>query len=377
MTGATLTGHAAALYEAIADLPITSPHGHCDAAWFAEDTAFPDPASLLIIPDHYLFRMLYSQGVSLTGLGIGVPPERRDPRAIFRIFAQHWHLFLGTPTRGWLEHTLHKTLGVETVLRPERADAVYDEIAARLALPAWRPRAAFDRLGIETLATTDAALDPLASHAALPVEWQAKVIPTFRPDDVLMPNRAEFAANIQSLGQITGQDVATYSGYLDALRARRAAFKAQGATATDHDVPELMTVWLARGEVEALYAKALKGDLSTPDATRFYGNMLCEMAQMSVEDGLVMQIHAGSRRSTNAQLLQKFGRDMGADIPVAMDWVPGLEALLNRCGNDPRFRLIVFTLDESAYARELAPMAGHWPCLRLGPVRGHRRTHPT
>jgi len=367
MTTDTLTGPAAALYEAIRDLPITSPHGHCDPAWFATDAAFPDPATLLIVPDHYLFRMLYSQGVDLADLGIGIPPEARDPRAIFRSFADHWHLFLGTPTRGWLEHTLHRTLGIETRLCPATADTVYDEIAAKLTEPRWRPRAAFSALGIDTLATTDMALDPLAAHRALATDWPGRVIPTFRPDDVLIPARPSFAKNLARLAEMTGHATGAYAGFLDALRARRAAFKALGATATDHDVSELKTCWLPRTEIEALHAQALQAPLPAPDAARYYGHMLVEMAQMSVEDGLVMQIHAGSRRSTNATLLPRYGTDMGADIPVAMDWVRGLDALLNRCGNDPAFRLIVFTLDEATYARELAPMAGHWPCLRLGP----------
>jgi glucuronate isomerase len=364
---APLTGDAAALYEAIRDLPITSPHGHCDPAWFAEDAPFPDPATLLILPDHYLFRMLYSQGVALRDLGIGVPPEARDSRAIFRLFASHWDLFLGTPTRGWLEYTLYQTLGIETRLGADSADTVHDEIAARLSEPAWRPRAAFGALGIETLATTDMALDPLEAHGALHRDWPGRVIPSFRPDDVLIPDRPGFATNLQALARITGHDTEGFDGFLDALRARRAAFKALGATATDHDVPMLMSCWLPRPEIEALHAKAIRGGISAADAQRYYGHMLVEMAQMSVEDGLVMQIHAGSKRSTNRALLETHGRDMGADIPVAMDWVRGLDALLNRCGTDPAFRLILFTLDESTYARELAPMAGHWPCLRLGP----------
>ncbi len=367
MTGHPLSGLAAALYDQIAPLPITSPHGHCDPAWFAEDTPFPDPASLLIIPDHYVFRMLYSQGVRLEDLGIGVPDADRDPRAIFQRFADNWHLFLGTPSRGWIEHTLYRTLGVETALTPQTATTVYDAIAARLADPIWRPRAAFAHLGIETLATTDMALDPLAAHTALAADWPGRVIPTFRPDDVLNPAKPEFATNVARLAELTGIQTDTFAGYLDALRARRHAFRDLGATATDHDVPDLHTTWMDRTEIEGLFATARTGHLSHDQAVRFYGHMLCEMAQMSAEDGLVMQLHVGSRRSTNPLLLARFGPDKGADIPVAVDWVRGLEALLSRCGNDPRFRLILFTLDESTYARELAPMVGHWPCLRLGP----------
>jgi glucuronate isomerase len=241
-------------------------------------------------------------------------------------------------------------------------------VAEWLSDPAHRPRALFDRFRIETLATTDPALSDLAQHDRIVASgWSGRVIPTFRPDDLINPARPGQAGAMQALGGMTATDVTTFRGFLDAIRARRAAFRDRGATATDHDVPFLMTAWLPRAEIEELHAKALTGDLTRDEAARYHGHMLTEMAQMSAEDGMVMQIHAGSTRSTNRALADRFGPDMGADIPRAMNWVDGLDALLNRVGNDPRFRLIVFTLDEAAYTRELAPMVGHWPALRLGP----------
>lgn len=363
-----LTPAAQAIYDTVRDLPIVSPHGHCDPGWFADDAAFPDPASLLIVPDHYVFRMLYSRGVSLTDLGIGVPPEARDGRAIFRLFARHYHLFLGTPSHLWWSHVLHDLFGLSDRLTAENADAVYDRIDAALKTPGFRPRALFDRFGIAWLATTDGALDGLEHHATiLESGWAGRVIPTFRPDAVLNPQAPGFAANVEKLGAMTGCDCGSLAGYLDALRARRAAFKAMGATATDHDVPDLHTEWLDRSEAESLFSAALKGRIAKGDAVRLYGHLLIEMAQMSLDDGLVMQLHAGSSRSTNRALLASHGRDMGADIPHRTDWVGGLDALLNRVGNRADLTVIAFTLDESAYARELAPMAGHWPALRLGP----------
>ncbi|MDE3121941.1 MAG: glucuronate isomerase [Paracoccaceae bacterium] len=363
-----LTPAAQAIYDTVRDLPIVSPHGHCDPGWFAADAAFPDPASLLIVPDHYVFRMLYSRGVSLTDLGIGVPPEARDGRAIFRLFARHYHLFLGTPSHLWWSHVLHDLFGLSDRLTAENADAVYDRIDAALKTPGFRPRALFDRFGIAWLATTDGALDGLEHHATIRAGgWAGRVIPTFRPDAVLNPQAPGFAANVKKLGALTGCDCGSLAGYLDALRARRAAFKAMGATATDHDVPDLHTEWLDRSEAEGLFSAALKGRIAKGDAVRLYGHLLIEMAQMSLDDGLVMQLHAGSSRSTNRALLASHGRDMGADIPHRTDWVGGLDALLNRVGNRADLTVIAFTLDESAYARELAPMAGHWPALRLGP----------
>jgi len=364
----TLSGIAADLHAAIEGLPIVSPHGHCDPEWWASDAAFPDPAALLVTPDHYLLRMLYSQGVPMEALGVGQSAGDRDSHAIFRIFAQHWDAFLGTPTRMWMEHTLYGVIGVDTELGPDTADLVHDQVSEWLSEPGHRPRALFDRFRIETLATTDAALSDLAQHDRIAASgWPGRVIPTFRPDDLINPARPGQAGAMQALAGMTDTDVTTFGGFLDAIRTRRAAFRDRGATATDHDVPLLLTAWLSRAEIEGLHAKALTGGLTKDEAARYHGHMLTEMAQMSAEDGMVMQIHAGSTRSTNRALADRFGPDMGADIPRAMNWVDGLDALLNRVGNDPRFRLIVFTLDEAAYARELAPMAGHWPALRLGP----------
>ncbi len=359
-----LTGMAGDIYENVRTAPIVSPHGHCDPAWFAQDAAFEDPAALLVIPDHYVFRMLYSQGVPLERLGIGVPIQDRDPRAIFRIFASHWHLFLGTPSHTWMSYVLTETLDCPTRLSADTADAVYDRIAAWLADPGNRPRALFDRFGIEVLATTDGALDNLEHHSAIAdSDWSGRVVPTFRPDAVLDPNQPGWAASVAQLGAQTGCDTSSFAGFLEALRQRRAFFKTLGATATDHAIVHPRTIWLERPEVT--FAALLGGDLAQADA--FYGHMLIEMAQMSIEDGFVMQLHTGSRRNTNAQVFERFGADKGADIPVAVDWVTGLEPLLNRVGNSPDLTLILFTLDETTYARELAPMAGHWPCLRIGP----------
>ena len=359
-----LSGVAETLYNGVRDAAIVSPHGHCDPSWFAQDAPFAAPAELLVIPDHYVFRMLYSQGVPLRDLGVGVPPDQRDPRAIFRLFADHWHLFLGTPSRTWIDYVLRETLGCDIPLSAETADTIYDHIATWLAAPQNRPRALFDRFGIEVLATTDAALDDLTHPAAIRDSgWQGRVVPTFSPDALLDPTAEGWRASVDALGDMTGADTDSFEGFLDALRARRAVFKALGATATDHASEDPRTVWLS--DPAATYQQLLQGDMA--GAAAFHGHMLIEMAQMSLEDGLVMQLHAGSRRNTNHVILDQFGRDKGADIPVATNWVRGLEPLLNRVGNDPRLTLILFTLDETTYARELAPMAGHRPCLRIGP----------
>jgi glucuronate isomerase len=359
------------LYQAVRSLPIVSPHGHTDPQWFADNEPFPDPARLLIVPDHYVFRMLYSQGIPLESLGIpradGQPVET-DPRKIWRLFCENWFLFRGTPTRMWFEHALQTVFDVREKPSAASADRIYDRIAECLPRDEFRPRALFERFNIEVLATTESPLDRLLSHQKLRSSgWKGRIVSAFRPDPVVDPEFAGFVANVAQLGELTGEDTATWSGYLDALANRRIFFASLGATSTDHGHPSAATFDLPRGECEALFAKAVAGAATAAEAERFRGQMLTEMARMSVDDGLVMQIHPGSFRNHNAALLRTFGRDKGADIPTPTDYVRALRPLLERFGSDPRLSLIVFTLDESAYARELAPLAGHYPALKLGP----------
>ena len=360
------------LYDTVKDLPIVSPHGHCDPAWFAEDQPFPDPATLLIVPDHYLFRMLYSQGVPLERLGI---PRRdggtveSDPKAIWRLFAEHYHLFRGTPSRIWLDHVLAEVLGVKTRLGPDTADEIYGHIANRLEEPEFRPRALFERFGIEVLATTESPLDDLRHHKAMRDSgWTGRVITAFRPDPVVDPDFEGFAGNVARLGEITGCDTESWDGYLDALMQRREYFARFGATSTDHGHATAATADLGPEACQLLLRKALAGEVTAQESEVFRGQMLTEMARMSLEDRLVMQIHPGSFRNHNAQLFEAFGRDMGADIPTATNYAKALKPLLDRFGNEPRLSVILFTLDETAYSRELAPLAGHYPILKLGPA---------
>ena len=355
-----------ALYQAIKGLPIVSPHGHCDPQWFAQNKAFENPAELLVVPDHYVFRMLYSQGILLSDLGVGSQGKNTNPREIFRTFAAHWHLFLGTPSRTWINYVLRETLQITLEPSALTADPIYDQITEKLAQDDYLPRALFERFNIETLATTDSALDKLNHHASIKNSgWLGRIIPTFRPDGVLDPLSPRFVQNLQELEKLTGYDLDNYSGYIDAIRSRRSHFIQMGATATDHAIEVIHTEWLEHPDI--LYQIIKLGDGTLEDARRFYGHMLIEMAQMSVDDGLTMQIHGGSRRNTNTKIQLEFGRDMGADIPISVDWVHGLQALLDRVGHIAGLTIVLFTLDESTYTRELAPMAGHWPCLRIGP----------
>jgi glucuronate isomerase len=359
------------LYAGVKDLPIISPHGHTDPRWYAEDAPFPDPATLFVVPDHYIFRMLYSRGIDLAALGI--PPasgerEAFDPRAVWRIFAENYFLFRGTPSRMWLDHVFSTLFGFEERLSGSNADAYFDRIAAALATPAFRPRALYERFNIETIATTDSPLDTLAEHEAIKASgWKGRVLPTYRPDSVVDPELKAFRANVEKLGEITGCDTLSWGGYLEAHRKRRAFFKTLGATASDHGHPSAKTANLSDDEAEALFENVFSGDFAPEEAELFRGQMLTEMAKMSLDDGLVTQLHPGSFRDHNPEILRRFGRNMGADIPQPTDYVRALKPLLDRFGNETKLTLILFTLDETSYGRELAPLAGHYPCLRLGP----------
>ena len=355
------------LYASVKDLPIVSPHGHTQAAWFAKNEPFPDPAKLFVQPDHYVYRMLLSQGISLDDLEIG-KPEMKDPRRVWRIFASNYFLFRGTPTRIWLDFAFHELFGLNERLSATTADHFYDVIAERLRTPEFLPRALFERFRLEVLATTDSPLDSLADHAAIrDSNWKARILPTFRPDPVVDPAFAGFAENINELGRQTGEDARSWKGYLNALRITRARFRTLGCAASDHGHPSALTADLSKHECEELFRNVVAGTADTNQQELFRAQMLTEMAGMSIEDGLVMQIHPGSVRNHNHALYQKYGRDIGADIPQATNYVNALRPLLNRFGNEPDLTIILFTLDETTYSRELAPLAGHYPCLRLGP----------
>ncbi len=355
------------IFSEIRDLPILSPHGHTDPQWFAEDTAFPDPTGLFLLPDHYILRMLYSQGIGMEVLREGA--DAKNARDVWRLFAANYHLFRGTPTRLWLDYAFQELFGLDVRLSRDTADLYWETISNQLAAEAFRPRALYDRFRMEVIATTDSALDSLDAHAAIRSSgWKGRVIPTFRPDAVVDPEFVGFRANLKKLAAITGEDTDSWRGYLAALVARRRFFKEQGATATDHGHPTAATVNLSRSEVEALFIRVTRMEEVKPaDAELFRAQMLSEMARMSVEDGLVMQLHVGSFRNYNPVLFAKWGRDQGADIPTPTDYVHKLHPLLARYGNAPDFRLILFTLDESTFSRELAPLAGHYPSVILGP----------
>ena len=359
------------LYGHVKHLPIISPHGHTDPSWFALNENFVNATALLLMPDHYLLRMLYSQGISMQDLGFAGNDDttcEQDPKKIWNLFATHYYLFRGTPSRLWLDYIFAEVFGLTIRLDETSADYYYDEITAKLQTDAFKPRALFERFNIEVIATTESPLDDLAHHRTiLESEWQGRVISAFRPDPIVDPEFVGFHANIIKLAEITGEHCTSFASYLAAIFKRRAYFISLGVTSSDHGHPSAQTADLPPDACADLYQKVLTGKANSADAELFRAQMLTEMAKMSIQDGLVMQLHPGSFRNHNPSLFEQFGRDKGADIPMQTEYVNALKPLLNKYGNHPKLTIILFTLDETVYSRELAPLAGHYPILKLGP----------
>ncbi|PKN91263.1 MAG: glucuronate isomerase [Chloroflexi bacterium HGW-Chloroflexi-6] len=360
------------LYERIFDLPLVCPHGHVDPRLFADpDATFGSPTELFITPDHYILRMLYSQGISMEELGIlrlDGGNVQTDQRAIWRLFCANFHLFRGTPSGIWLAHELSEVFGLNEKPCTANADRLYDAISEKLAQPEFTPRALFKRFNIEVLSTTDAATDTLEHHQAIRASgWDGRILPTFRPDALVNLDTPGWRANIDQLSAVSGIDVVDFTSYTRALEQRREYFKSMGATATDHAALTPATAELSPTETEEIFQRALHGETTCNDTARFTAHMLIEMARMSIEDGLVMQLHSGALRNHNRMIFERFGPDKGADIPLQAEYTRNLLPLLNKFGNDSRLTLIVFSLDETSYSRELAPLAGHYPALKLGP----------
>ncbi len=364
-------GLARELFEGIERLPIISPHGHCDPNWFSRNKRFPDPAQLLVVPDHYVFRMLVSQGIALNELGVQTIDDssfEKDPRKIWKKFSDNYYLFRGTPTALWLDYSFEKVFGITKPLTPLTSDFYFDHIETKLSQPEFLPRALFDKFNIEVLATTDTPISQLKDHRKIMEStWTGRIIPTYRPDNIIDPEVIEFRANLKKLSELTGQDTFTWDGYIRAHQLRRLLFKEMGATATDHSHPSARTENLPHTEADNLFKVIVSGEFSPEQADMFRGQMLTEMAKLSCEDGLVMQIHPAANRNHSLETWTKFGPDKGFDIPGRTDYVSALKPLLDVVGLNTDIKIILFTLDETTYSRELAPMAGVYPALKLGP----------
>lgn len=360
------------IYDSIKDLPIISPHGHVDPTIFAENKPFPNPTSLFLIPDHYIFRMLYSQGIPLESLGIpsidGTEVES-DPRKIWQIFADNYYLFSGTPSSVWLAYEFSVVFGIKEKLTSKNAQNFYDILLEKLSSSELLPQTLFDRFRIEVLSTTDAASDSLEQHKKIKESnWKKRILPCFRPDGVTDLSNNKWKENLSLLSNSVGYEISSYSKFIEALSERRNFFKSMGATSTDHGIFSPYTHELTNNEAEKIFQRALKEKSSLDDANLFTAHMLMKMAEMSIDDGLIMQIHPGSFRNHNEIIFNRFGPDKGCDIPMQTEYTFNLKELLNKYGNNKNLTIIVFTLDESSYSRELAPLAGHYPAMKLGPA---------
>ena len=357
------------LYDEVRALPIISPHGHVDAHLLVDDEAFRDPASLFVTPDHYVTRLLHANGVPLAELGVGAGPlSEPAARTAWRHLCSHWPDFRGTPVRTWLECELVEIFGIDVRPCAATADEIYDLVAARLADDAYRPRALFERFGIDVLATTDDPCDDLAAHARLAADpsWSHRVIPTFRPDRYLEPGRADWPALVTRLGEVAGCDPGTYAGWVAAMESRRDHFRSHGAVSADHSHTDVGTDPLTTAEAARIYRAARSGPVPAGEATALRRHMLLEMARMSADDGLTMTLHPGVRRNHHPPTFAAFGPDTGHDLPLRADFTDPLRPLLERFGTHPGFTLVLFTLDETAFSRELAPLAGFYPSVYVG-----------
>ena len=364
--------YAREIYNSIKDLPIISPHGHVDPSIFSENKPFPNPTQLFLIPDHYLYRMLYSQGIPMESLGIPAQDGskvEKDPRKIWQIFADNYHLFNGTPSGAWLSYEFGVVFGIKEKLNSNNAQKIYDQLQEKIISKEFLPRTLFNKFNIEVLSTTDAASDDLSHHQKIKKSgWKGRVIPCFRPDGVTDLSNKNWKANLKLLGESVGYEITSYKSFIKALEERRDYFKSIGATSTDHGVFSPYTHELSKKDAKEIFSRALKGKTTDKDARLFTAHMLMEMARMSTDDGLVMQFHPGAYRNHNPVIFNKYGLDKGCDIPMQTEYTFNLKELLNKYGNNPKFTLIVFTLDETSYSRELAPMAGHYPSMKLGPA---------
>ena len=352
------------LHQRVASAPIVSPHGHVPARWIAQDQPFSDPTDLLISHDHYVTRLLHASGVGLEELGVGSAAV--EPRAAWRTLAANWRSFAGTAAGYWMEEELAEVLGIREALAPESADRIYEQIQARLDEPGFRPRALLDRFGIEILATTDDPLDDLAHHVAIAKAGVGtRVVPTFRPDRYLDPESVEFGAAVENLLGATGQP-GSFAGYLAALQDRREYFLRHGAVSADHGVEEPVALDLTPGEADRHFQHILAGTADESVHRAFRAHMLMQMARMSVEDGLVMTVHAGVIRNHSAATFRRFGPDTGSDFPRRTDFVNALRPLLDRFGLERDFHLVLFAVDEAVYSREIAPMASFYPSVYVG-----------
>lgn len=359
------------LYARVADLPIISPHGHVPVQWLADDTPFTDPTTLLLTPDHYTNRLLHSvAGVELEDLGVpvGSPMSPEKSREAFRIFCSNWKVFRGTQVQFWFESQFVDVFGIDVRPSAETADRIYDQILERLGTDEYKPRALYKRFNIDFLATTDDPCDDLAGHKQLVDDptWDSRVVPTFRPDKYLEPARAGWVELTKQLGEVSGVEIGSYADHLEAMRIRRRYFVDHGAVSSDHSHRDARCARLDDAEAERLFARALAGEITVEEGDALRAHMVNDQARLAVEDGLVMTLHPAVYRNHDTATFERYGADVGGDVPLPVEFASALQPILSEYGNADGFQLVVFTMDETVYSRELAPLAGWYRGMYIG-----------
>lgn len=360
------------LFESVGELPLICPHGHVPPQLFStENEKFDNPAELFITSDHYVLRMLLSQGVRCQDLGIqGVSDESyiSAPEQIWQIFCDHYHLFDGTPTGLWIENILAMVFGIMKKPDSENAIELYQQMAQSLRSASFNLRKLFQKFNIEVLCTTDDVTDSLNVHQEISqAGWQGRILPTLRMDRVVDIQHPTWPDHIQALSSFTHQEIVDYRSFIWAIEKRRTDYQALGCKASDLSLKTPYTCQLSNQKSEEFFQLGLKKQITDDEALQFKGQLILELARMSAEDGMVMQLRAGIYRNHSPGIFQELGPDMGFDIPVKVEWTQNLKPLLDAYGMDTNLCLILFTLDESNYARELAPIAGAYPAIKLGP----------
>ncbi|GAB3915077.1 uronate isomerase [Microlunatus endophyticus] len=357
---------ARSIYQQVSGAPIYSPHGHVDAAVLAENRPFGNPAELLITPDHYVTRLIHAYGVGLDQLGVNTPDA--DPREIWRLFCSHWHVFAGTVVRYWFESELSEVFGLTVQPSAETADDLYDQLSEQLARPDFRPRELFDRFNIAVLATTDDPASDLSAHQLLAADpdFTGTAVPTFRADRYMTPNVPGWKGFLEELAAAADIDTGSYAGLVEALRNRRAYFKQNGGTATDSGTADAYAIPLPDAEAERIHRAALGGSVAPDEVVAYRRNLLYQLAAMSAEDGLVMQLHADVVRNYDQASFAAYGPDTGHDLPGPATFTAGLRQVLNDFGRSDTFRIVLFTTDETSFSQQIAPLAGFYPSVYVG-----------
>ncbi len=343
------------LYESVRGLPLVCSGVVADPSWFAENPALPDPAQVFVQSDRQVWAILRGHGVAPGQLGVADDGASiaGDPASVWKVFAANYHAFRGTPTRLWHDHAFSTLFGLNERLSADNSDRFYTRVAECLAKPEFRPRALFQRFNIELLSALATPFDSLDPYLAARGSLKGRLVPTYCPDRLVDANNPGFITALDRFAELTSTDAWTWKGYLDAHRQRRAQFKSAGALAISQFALAARTADLPAEDAEKLFAKIVSRDFSPAEGDLFRAQMATEMARMSLDDGLVLQLHLDTPPV----------HDPEQKVPPPMPSVDGLLPLLQRFRGEPGLRVVACQDGLSAQADELARLASEYACL--------------